>query len=140
MWCYRSTKCGTTDCSTVGLIRRGMDLFVCNAAFLLDRNIIKCNCLPLSNNFCQRPCCALASHEYFRAFRDLQRPTGRHQVPSRRAHSTFECGIHSFIPAISIAPLQVLYHSETLPTTARILYRSFTPKRNVHLAVIHAPS
>src|SRR6218665_608961 len=37
--------------------------------------------------------------------------------------------IHSFILAISIAPLQVLYHSEALPTTARILYRSFTPKR-----------
>src|SRR6218665_125931 len=37
--------------------------------------------------------------------------------------------IHSFIPAISIAPLQVLYHSEALPTTAKILYRSFTPKR-----------
>src|SRR6218665_148501 len=91
MCCYHSTKCGTTDCSTVGLVRRGMDLFVCNAALLFDRNIIKCSCLPLSNNFCQRPCCALASHEYFRAFRDLQRPTGRHQVPSRRAHSTFEC-------------------------------------------------
>src|SRR6218665_1070153 len=27
--------------------------------------------------------------------------------------------IHSFIPAISIAPLQVLYYSEALPTTAR---------------------
>jgi len=38
--------------------------------------------------------------------------------------------IHSFIPAISIAPLQVLYHSEALPTTARILHRSFTPKRS----------
>jgi len=37
--------------------------------------------------------------------------------------------IHSFIPGISIAPLQVLYYSEALPTTARILYRSFTPKR-----------
>ena len=37
--------------------------------------------------------------------------------------------IHSFILAISIAPLQVLYFSEALPTTARILYRSFTPKR-----------
>src|SRR6218665_1610175 len=37
--------------------------------------------------------------------------------------------IHSFIPAISIAPLQVLYYSEALPTIARILYRSFTPKR-----------
>ena len=32
----------------------------------------------------------------------------------------------TFIPAISIAPLQVLYYSEALPTTARILYRSFT--------------
>jgi len=31
--------------------------------------------------------------------------------------------------AISIAPLQVLFYSEALPTTARILYRSFTPKR-----------
>ena len=29
--------------------------------------------------------------------------------------------IHSFILAISIAPLQVLYYSEALPTTARIL-------------------
>src|SRR6218665_2077071 len=37
--------------------------------------------------------------------------------------------IHSFIPAISIAPLQVLYYSEALPTTAQILYRSFTPVR-----------
>src|SRR6218665_136587 len=37
--------------------------------------------------------------------------------------------IHSFILAISIAPLQVLHYSEALPTTARILYRSFTPKR-----------
>src|SRR6218665_3201682 len=35
--------------------------------------------------------------------------------------------IHSFIhSAISIAPLQVLDYSEALPTTARILYRSFT--------------
>src|SRR6218665_860815 len=38
-------------------------------------------------------------------------------------------GIHSFILAISIAPLQVLYYSEALPATARILCRSFTPKR-----------
>src|SRR6218665_55332 len=37
--------------------------------------------------------------------------------------------IHSFILAISIGPLQVLYHSEALPTTARILYRRVTPKR-----------
>src|SRR6218665_1262289 len=48
MWCYHSTKCGTTDCSTVGLIRRGMDLFVCNAALLLDRNTIKYRCLTIS--------------------------------------------------------------------------------------------
>src|SRR6218665_1044660 len=31
--------------------------------------------------------------------------------------------IHSFILATSIAPLQALYYSEELPTTARILYR-----------------
>src|SRR6218665_1996203 len=38
--------------------------------------------------------------------------------------------IRSFIhSAISIAPLQVIYYSEALPTIARILYRSFTPKR-----------
>ena len=37
--------------------------------------------------------------------------------------------ILSFILAISIAPLQVLYYSEALPTTAQILYRSFTLKR-----------
>ena len=37
--------------------------------------------------------------------------------------------IHSFIPAISIAPLQVLYYSKALPTTARILYQSFMPRR-----------
>src|SRR6218665_681918 len=36
--------------------------------------------------------------------------------------------IHLFIPAISISPLQVLYHSEAFPTTAWILYWSFTPK------------
>ena len=37
--------------------------------------------------------------------------------------------IHSFIHSfISIAFLQVLYYSDALPTTARILYRSFTPK------------
>jgi len=37
--------------------------------------------------------------------------------------------LHSFIPDISIAPFQVHYYSEVLPTTARILYQSFTPKR-----------
>src|SRR6218665_1552254 len=31
----------------------------------------------------------------------------------------------SFILAISISPLQVLYYSEALPTTARVLHRSF---------------
>src|SRR6218665_1284824 len=40
--------------------------------------------------------------------------------------------IHSFILAISI-PLQVHYYSEVLPTTARMLYRSFTPKRHRQL-------
>src|SRR6218665_3003243 len=49
--------------------------------------------------------------------------------------------IHSFILAISIAPLQVLYHSDALPTTARILYRSFTPKRtNKHYQQNDSPS
>src|SRR6218665_416962 len=45
-----------------------------------------------------------------------------------------EINIHSFVHlAISIAPLQGLYYSEALPTTARILYRSFTPKRKATL-------
>ena len=52
---------------------------------------------------------------------DCLGPKGSQVLPS-----TF---IHSFILAISIAPLQVLYYSEALRTTARILYRSFTPKR-----------
>src|SRR6218665_89225 len=34
--------------------------------------------------------------------------------------------IHS---TISVSPLKVHYYSEALPTSARILYRSFTPKR-----------
>src|SRR6218665_2628340 len=37
--------------------------------------------------------------------------------------------MHSFTLAISMAPLQAHYYSEALLTTARILYRSFTPKR-----------
>ena len=47
------------------------------------------------------------------------------------AHIHTYMHIHSFILilAISIAPLQVLYYSEALPTTARTLYQSFTPKR-----------
>ena len=44
--------------------------------------------------------------------------------PSAPAHTTF---IHSFGHFYS--SLQVLYYSKALPTTARILYRSFTPKR-----------
>src|SRR6218665_886301 len=51
-----------------------------------------------------------------------------------------EISIHSFIHlAISIAPLQVFYYSEALPTTARILYRSFTPKRHRQLQVKDLP-
>src|SRR6218665_392391 len=51
-------------------------------------------------------------------------------VAACRPHgNSFVLVFHSFIPAISIAPLQVHYYSEALPTTARILYRSFTPKR-----------
>ena len=37
--------------------------------------------------------------------------------------------LSSFFLAISIAPLQVPYYSEALPTTARVLYRSFMLKR-----------
>src|SRR6218665_1690898 len=46
-------------------------------------------------------------------------------------HSKFSCvhSSHSFTLTISIAPLQVHYYSEALPTTARILYQSFTLKR-----------
>ena len=41
--------------------------------------------------------------------------------------------------AISIAPLQVLCYSEALQTTARILYRSFTPKRTVGKGLAQGP-
>src|SRR6218665_2699795 len=54
---------------------------------------------------------------------DLPQTGPRHEVTF--IHSF----IHSFILAISIVPLQVLYYSEALPITGRILYRSFTPKR-----------
>ena len=47
--------------------------------------------------------------------------------------------IHSFIPAIYIAPLQVNYYSEALPTTARILYRSFTPKATAGKGLAQGP-
>jgi len=41
--------------------------------------------------------------------------------------------LYTLIPDIFIAPLQVLYCSEALPTTALILCRSLTPKRNRQL-------
>jgi len=37
--------------------------------------------------------------------------------------------IHSFIPDIYVAPLQVHYYSEALPTTAWYCVRVSTPKR-----------
>src|SRR6218665_2222199 len=46
--------------------------------------------------------------------------------------------IHSFIHTISIAPLQVLYYSQALPT-ARILCRNFPPKRQRQLRVKDVP-
>src|SRR6218665_2591958 len=52
--------------------------------------------------------------------------TELHSIFRRNFSALF---IHSFSPTISIAPLQVLYHSEALPTTGPILYRRFTPKR-----------
>jgi len=42
---------------------------------------------------------------------------------------------HSFIQAISIAPLQIQFYLEVLQTTARILCRSLTPKRHRQLRV-----
>src|SRR6218665_432034 len=41
----------------------------------------------------------------------------------RRPSTALDVTRRTFIPGISIAPLQVLYYSEVLPTTARILYR-----------------
>src|SRR6218665_4059598 len=43
--------------------------------------------------------------------------------------------IHSFIPAISIAPLQVLYYSEALPTTARIAYCIGVSRRSAQVCM-----
>src|SRR6218665_4043158 len=51
MWCYRSTKCGTTDCSTVGLIRRGwIFLFVMLLSYWTATlsNAIAYRCLTIS--------------------------------------------------------------------------------------------
>src|SRR6218665_2732839 len=68
-------------------------------------------------------------------------PSHEHLVPvsTFRFHDglcILECKglevIHSFIPDISIAPLQVHYYSEALPATALILCRS------QHAKVLHA--
>ena len=50
-----------------------------------------------------------------------------------------DCSFHSFIPDISIVPLQVYYYSEALLTTARILCQSFTPKRHRQLRMKDLP-
>ena len=42
--------------------------------------------------------------------------------------------VHSFILAISIAPLQVLYYSEALPTTARIQSAQTTVAQGSYVA------
>src|SRR6218665_397275 len=47
-------------------------------------------------------------------------------LPYRIYHLTTECS--SFLPDISIAPLQVHYYSEVLPTTALILCWSYHAK------------
>jgi len=44
-----------------------------------------------------------------------------------------------YVHTISIAPLQVHYYSEALLTTARILYRSFTPKATVSKGLAQGP-
>src|SRR6218665_281849 len=59
----------------------------------------------------------------------------RHYASPTGVHSF----IHLFIPAISMVPLQVHYYSEALSTTARILCRSFTPKRHRQLRVKDLP-
>src|SRR6218665_47796 len=51
-------------------------------------------------------------------------------LPYRIYHLTTECS--SFLPDISIAPLQVHYYSEALPTTALILCWSY------HAKALHA--
>src|SRR6218665_2953182 len=48
-------------------------------------------------------------------------------------------GTITFIQAISIVALQVHYYSEALLTTARILCRSFTPKRHMQLRMKDLP-
>src|SRR6218665_1531108 len=78
---------------------------------------------------CVRICCVLCAHA---AFARLSKVCFKFSLPAIPPGKIFlsACLVpHSFIPAISIAPLQVLYYSEALPTTARILYRSFTLKR-----------
>ena len=48
---------------------------------------------------------------------------------------TYFAWMHSFIPAISIAPLQVLYYSEALPTTAWIYTVSEFSRRSAQATV-----
>ena len=60
-------------------------------------------------------------------------------VPVTGASCNGRSFIHSFIQAISIAPLQVQHYSKALPTTARILCQSFMPKRHRQLRVKDLP-
>ena len=53
--------------------------------------------------------------------------------------TTYNFPLYLFILDISIAPLQAHCYSEVLPTTARILYRSFTLKRHRQLRVKDLP-
>ena len=66
------------------------------------------------------------------------RPTHRNKIVGSFIHSF----IHSIIQAIFIAPIQVHYYSDALPTqaTTRILFRSFTPKRQMQLRVKDLPN
>ena len=58
---------------------------------------------------------------YFVALADLLLLTPLLYLLHSFIHSFVHSFIHSFIPAISIAPLQALYYSEAIPTTAWIL-------------------
>src|SRR6218665_1562326 len=52
-----------------------------------------------------------------------------------RARNRVNCGPHSFILAISIAPLRVHYYSEALPTTAGILLCIGVSRRSAQATV-----
>jgi len=47
--------------------------------------------------------------------------------------------IHSFIQAISIAPLQVHFYSEALPTQHGYCVRIYMPRRHMQLRVKDLP-